>query len=268
MARKRRAGKNDQSGRTGGKSVNRAARRTVGGVRKARKKTVRKAPGRKAHPRTVRAATATRPPSRRPDRLLRVALTGGIATGKSFVLAQFRKRGLPCLDADMLARGVIAPGTEATQAIAARFGAQVLKDDGSVDRPALASIVFSDDDARRDLEAIVHPAVYRAIDAGLRAFGRIGHYDIGVVDIPLLYESGHDREFDRVIVTACPEGLQLARLIERGLTEQDAKKRIAAQWPTREKAARADFVVNTARTPRDTERQVEEILRTLRAGRE
>jgi dephospho-CoA kinase len=195
--------------------------------------------------------------------MLRVALTGGIATGKSFVLAEFRKRGVPCLDADLLARGVIAPGTEAAKAIAGRFGADLIKEDGSVDRPRLASIVFQDAAARRDLEAIIHPAVYRAIHAGLRAFELVGRYRLGMVDIPLLYESGHAREFDKVIVTACPEGLQIARLRERGMSEDEARQRIAAQWPTLEKASRADFVVNTARTPGDTERQVEEILRQL-----
>lgn len=195
--------------------------------------------------------------------MLRVAVTGGIATGKSFVLGEFRRRGVPCLDADMLARGVIAPGTEATKVIAERFGADLIKADGSVDRPRLASIVFADDAARRDLEAIVHPAVFRAIHAGLRAFELVGRYPLGMVDIPLLYESGHAGEFDKVIVTACPEGLQMARLKERGMSEADARQRIAAQWPTIEKASRADFVVNTARTQKDTERQVEEILETL-----
>jgi dephospho-CoA kinase len=199
--------------------------------------------------------------------MLRVALTGGIATGKSFVLAEFRKRGVPCLDADMLARGVIAPGTEASTAIAERFGSALINADGSVDRPNLASIVFADAAARRDLEAIVHPAVYRSIHAGLRAFERVGHYPLGVVDVPLLFESGHAGEFDKVIVTACPEGLQLARLKERGMDETEAKQRIRAQWPTIEKTARADFIVNTARTPEDTQRQVEEILRTLLAER-
>jgi dephospho-CoA kinase len=199
--------------------------------------------------------------------MLRVALTGGIATGKSFVLAQFRRRGVPCLDADILARGVIAPGTEATQAIARRFGSDVLKEDGAVDRPKLASIVFADPAARRDLEAIVHPAVYRAIHAGLRAFELVGGYPIGMVDIPLLYESGHASEFDKVIVTACPEGLQRARLAERGMSEAEARQRIAAQWPTIKKASRADFVVNTARTVQDTERQVDQILRALAAAR-
>src|SRR3954453_22380762 len=102
--------------------------------------------------------------------MLRIALTGGSATGKSYVLDQFRRRGIPCLDADELAHGVTAAGTEATSAIAARFGAEVLEPAGAVDRRKLGSIVFADADARRDLERIVHPAVYRAIAAGIRAF--------------------------------------------------------------------------------------------------
>src|SRR3954466_478866 len=119
--------------------------------------------------------------------MLKVALTGGIATGKSYVLDQFRRRGVPCLDADELAHGVTAAGTEATAAIAARFGADVIAADGAVNREALGSIVFADQSARRELEAIVHPAVYRAIQAGLRAFERIGGSSLAVVEIPLLY---------------------------------------------------------------------------------
>src|SRR5512132_2422149 len=102
--------------------------------------------------------------------MLKVALTGGIATGKSHVLEQFRLRGVPCLDADVLAHGVTAAGTEATRDITARFGPGVVSADGSIDRQALGAIVFQDASARHDLEAIVHPAVYRAITAGLRAF--------------------------------------------------------------------------------------------------
>ncbi|MBI4486608.1 MAG: dephospho-CoA kinase, partial [Acidobacteria bacterium] len=172
--------------------------------------------------------TAPAQPAAAAGPMLRVALTGGIATGKSYVLAQFRRRGVPCLDADQLTRGVIAPGTEATTAIAERFGGDVLAADGSVDRLKLASIVFSDAAARRDLEAIVHPAVYRAIHAGLRAFERVGNYPVGIVDVPLLYETGHAGEFDKVIVTACPVGLQLARLAERGMREEQARQRLAA----------------------------------------
>ena len=194
--------------------------------------------------------------------MLRVALTGGIATGKSYVLDQFRKRGVACLDADALVHGVQAAGTEATAAIAARFGAGVLAADGSVDRKKLGAMVFDDAAARRDLETIVHPAVYRAIAAGLHGFELVGD-PIAVVDVPLLYETGAEKEFDRVIVTACPVEAQIARLVERGLTEDAARQRLAAQWPTEKKVARADFVIRTDGTFDETDRQVEDVLRVL-----
>ena len=194
--------------------------------------------------------------------MLRIALTGGIATGKSHVLDQFRKRGVPCLDADLLTHGVESAGTEATQAIAARFG-DVLAADGAVDRQKLAPLVFADPGARRDLEAIVHPAVYRAIAAGLRAFELLGGYPLAVVDVPLLYETGHAPDFDRVIVMACPPEVQIARLIERGMSDAEARQRIAAQWPTEEKAARADFVIRTDGSVEETDEQVDTILRSL-----
>jgi dephospho-CoA kinase len=198
--------------------------------------------------------------------MLKVGLTGGIATGKSYVLEQFRRRGVPCLDADTLAHGVTASGTEATTAIAARFGAGVLAADGAVDRARLGPIVFADAAARRDLEAIVHPAVYRAIAAGVRAFEILGRDPFVIVDVPLLYETGAAKDFDRVIVTACLPATQLARLQQRGLSEAEARQRVAAQWPTDEKASRADFVVTTDGTFDETNAQVEAIDRKLRAS--
>jgi dephospho-CoA kinase len=195
--------------------------------------------------------------------MLRVALTGGAATGKSYVLEQFRLAGVPTLIADDLAHGVTAAGTEATEAIAARFGADIIASDGSVDRGALGAIVFGDADARRDLETIVHPAVYRAIQVGLRAFEKSGD-PLAVVEIPLLYESGHADDFDRVIVTACSDEIQLRRLMDRGLSEVRARQVVAAQMPTAEKAARADFVINTDGDKADTALRVRDILSRLR----
>jgi dephospho-CoA kinase len=195
--------------------------------------------------------------------MLKVALTGGIATGKSYVLEQFRRRGVPCLDADTLAHGVTAAGTEATAAIAARFGAQILAPDGSVDRAKLGPIVFADPSARLDLEAIVHPAVYRVIAAGVRAFELIGHDPFVVIDVPLLYETGAEKDFDRVVVTTCSSQTQLARLRERGMSEDAARQRLAAQWPAEQKVSRADFVVNTDGTTEETNQQVDAIYRTL-----
>ena len=195
--------------------------------------------------------------------MLKVALTGGAATGKSYVLEQCNKLGVPTLIADNLAHGVTAAGTEATAAIATRFGADVIAPDGSVDRNALGAIVFADADARRDLETIVHPAVYRAIQVGLRAFEKSGD-PLAVVEIPLLYESGHADDFDRVIVTACSDETQLRRLMDRGLSEIRARQVVAAQMPTAEKTARADFVINTDGDKADTAVHVRDILSRLR----
>jgi dephospho-CoA kinase len=196
--------------------------------------------------------------------MLRVALTGGAATGKSYVLEQFRRHGVPCLVADDLAHGVTAAGTEATAAIAARFGADVIAQDGSVNRDALGAIVFADDGARGELEAIVHPAVYRAIEAGMRAFAKLDNSTLAVVEIPLLYETGHAADFDRVIVTACADDLQLKRLVGRGLSEARARQIVAAQKPTAEKAALAEFVIRTDGEKSETEDQVRQVLRALR----
>jgi dephospho-CoA kinase len=195
--------------------------------------------------------------------MLRVALTGGAATGKSYVLEQFRRRGVPCLVADELAHGVTAAGTEATAAIATRFGPEVIAPDGSVNRDVLGPIVFADAAARKDLESIVHPAVYRAIEAGMRAFEKLGGAAVTVVEIPLLYETGHASDFDRVIVTACADETQLERLRERGLSEEQARQIVSAQKPTAEKVALADFVIHTGGTPTETDAQVQRILGAL-----
>jgi len=198
--------------------------------------------------------------------MLKIALTGGIATGKSYVLDRFRRLGVPCLDADDLAHGVTAAGTEATARIAERFGAEVIATDGSVDRAKLGPIVFDDAAARRDLEAIVHPAVYRAVAAGLRAIELTERPRFAVVAIPLLYETGHAGDFDRVIATVCPLKLQLARLRERGLDEDAVRLRLAAQWTADEKAALADFVIRTDGTYADTDAQVAAVQRQLDGG--
>jgi dephospho-CoA kinase len=194
--------------------------------------------------------------------MLRVALTGGIATGKSYVLERFRRLGAACLDADALAHGVMAAGTEASQAIAARFGAGMLDESGAVDRKTLGPVVFADPAARRELEAIVHPSVRRAIEAGIRGFELTGSRVV-IVDIPLLFETDGQRRFDRVIATVCPRAMQIERLIARGLSEEDARRRLEAQMPAEEKAARADVVIRTDGTFEDTDAQVEKVWRDL-----
>jgi dephospho-CoA kinase len=192
----------------------------------------------------------------------RVALTGGIATGKSDVLARFAALGVPTVDADVLARDAVRPGTPGLAAVVARFGAGVLAADGTLDRARLGTIVFADARARRDLEAIVHPAVRAEMD---RWFSRLPpHHAVAVADVPLLYETGRDAEFDAVIVAICPTDLQLARLVARnGLSPDEAQRRIAEQWPTADKAARATHVIWTDGTFERTDAQVRAVLDAL-----
>ena len=177
--------------------------------------------------------------------MLKVAVTGGIGTGKSVVLAQLAACGAPVVDADVLVHEALRGGTPAAAEIRARFGEAVIAAGGDVDRARLGTIVFQDEQARRDLEAILHPAVYRAIEAWMRAQEADGAA-VAVVEIPLLFETGHETDFDCVVVTACDGEAQVRRAVGRaGMSEEDARRRIAAQWPLAEKVRRADFVVRT-----------------------
>jgi dephospho-CoA kinase len=200
-------------------------------------------------------------------RILRVALTGGIATGKSYCLTRFAERGARTIDADVIAHRALAPGTTGLAAVVARFGQDVLQPHGELDRARLGRIVFEDAQARRDLEAITHPAVYGTITDWFASLDQAPPAPpLGIADIPLLYETGHDRDFDRVIVVFCPPGVQLARLMKRNaLSEDDAKRRIAAQMPIEEKARRGDFVVETSGAFADTDRQIEDVWTALKS---
>jgi dephospho-CoA kinase len=184
--------------------------------------------------------------------MLRVALTGGIGTGKSVVLARFAELGTPVVDADTLAHDVIAPGTPGAAAVRLRFGDGVIGPEGQVDRSRLGALVFADDQARRDLEAIVHPAVYRAIDAWMRAQEANGAR-MAVAEIPLLFETGHEGDFTCVVVTACDGEAQVRRAMARSrLSEAEARRRVAAQWPVDDKVRLADYVIRTDGTTEET----------------
>lgn len=194
--------------------------------------------------------------------MLQTALTGGIATGKSHCLARFASFGIPVIDADRLARLAVAPGSTGLAAIVERFGPSVLRGDGSLDRPALAAIVFADRGARADLEAIVHPDVYRRMREW---FARLPpSTNIAMADIPLLFETGHQHDFDKVIVVACSPEEQLRRLHDRdGLEEADARARLDAQWPIEEKVQRADYVIRTDGTFAETDAEIARVCREL-----
>lgn len=195
--------------------------------------------------------------ARRP---VRVALTGGIATGKSRCLAAFAALGVPTIDADQLARDVVAPGTSGLQAVVDRFGRDVLADDGTLDREALGAIVFADTLARHDLEGIIHPAAYEAIE---RWFATLDA-PLGIADIPLLFETAREGDFDVVIVASCRPDQQLSRLMARsGLSIADARTRIAAQLPLADKVARANYVIDTSGTLDETDANTQKALRSL-----
>lgn len=193
----------------------------------------------------------------------RIALTGGIATGKSVVRRWFEQHGVPTSDADTRARDAVAPGSPGLAAVVRRFGPSVLDANGALDRKALGRLVFGDPRAREALEAIVHPIVQAATDAWFAQLDPSTPF--ALADIPLLYEVGRERDFDAVIVAACAPATQLARLRARDhLSEEDARRRIAAQLPIEEKVRRADYVIRTDGTLADTERAAEAVLQALR----
>lgn len=193
----------------------------------------------------------------------RVALTGGIATGKSAVREAFARLGVPTIDADRLARDAVAAGTPGLAAVVARFGAGYLAPDGTLDRRALGLTVFADRDARRDLEQIVFPHVRRIMGQWFAGLDAASHA-FAVAEIPLLFETGRESEFFRVVVAACRPETQLSRLMMRDhLSEQEARQRVAAQLPLADKVARADFVVETDGTHEETGAQVRTIVAAL-----
>jgi len=196
-------------------------------------------------------------------RVKRLGLTGGIATGKSHVRARFAELGVPTIDADTLARDAVAPGSAGLEAVLRRFGTNIRDASGGLDRKKLAAIVFADREARHDLEQIIHPFVRRMTDQWFASLDPAQH-GFAIADIPLLFEAGRRSDFDEVIVVACDANTQLQRLMARdGLSEEDARARIAAQWPLDEKIANADYVIRTDGTFDDTHRQVDTVIRRL-----
>jgi dephospho-CoA kinase len=196
---------------------------------------------------------------------VRVALTGGIATGKSTVARALRAHAVATIDADRLARDAVAPGTAGLAAVIARFGAGVALPAGDLDRAALGRIVFADRAARADLERIIHPYVRREIDRFVAAHDPPG---LAVAEIPLAYETGWFASFDVVVVAACHPRTQERRLRDRdGLTEADARARLRAQWPIADKARLADAVILTDGDLASTEAQVAALVRWLGALR-
>ncbi len=189
--------------------------------------------------------------------MVRIALTGGIASGKSLVSDELARLGAIIIDSDVLARQVVEPGTAALTEIVTRFGDDVLLSDGSLDRARLGEVVFQDNDARADLNAIIHP---RVRSEARRREGEAPTGGVVVHVIPLLVETGQQSTFDAVLVVDVPEDLQLRRLMDRnGLTPEQAEARVAAQASRNDRLATADWIIDNSGEPEQTRRLVEEL---------
>lgn len=193
---------------------------------------------------------------------MRVGLTGGIASGKSSVSSILRELGAVVIDADQIAREVVAKGTPGLAAVVEVFGPEMLTAEGELDRPRMGALVFGDEAKRRVLEGIVHPLVferYAELEAAAPADAIVVH------DIPLLVESGRAEEFDAVIVVDAPEELQVERMVrDRGWTEADGRSRIAAQATREQRRAVATYLIENTGTREDLRRKVTEVFAELR----
>ena len=196
--------------------------------------------------------------------MLLVGLTGGIGSGKSTVARLLEKRGAVVFDADLLAREAVEPGTPGHASVIERFGADVLAPGGELDREALASIVFADPSARRDLEEIVHPEVRRLFAEGSEAYRDTDR--VVVFSAPLLVETGMHTAFEILVVVSATVATQIERLMrQRGMSESSIRARIVAQAPLEDKAAVADFLVDNEGTLDELESQVDRLWSDLSA---
>jgi dephospho-CoA kinase len=186
--------------------------------------------------------------------VLRIGLTGGIGSGKSTVSRLLAEHGAVIVDADRIAREVVAPGSPGLAAVVEAFGPGILTEDGALDRPALAAVIFADREARATLDGIVHPLVRkRAAEVESAA----PEDAVVVHDVPLLAETGQAASYDLVLVVEADEAARVARLVGRGLTEDDARARIAAQATDGQRRAIADVVLDNRGTPAELAAQVD-----------
>ncbi len=199
-------------------------------------------------------------------RFLLVGLTGGIATGKSTVSAMFAHLGARVIDADLLARDVVAPGQRAHGEIVREFGAGVLQEDGYLDRKRLGALVFADPAKRKRLEELTHPAIRGRQQRLLSVLEEEAFGGIVIWDAALLIETGGAKGMDRVVVVIADPAVELERLMAReGFSEAEARQRIASQMPLSEKVKVADYVIDNSGRRADTERRVRDVYRALLA---
>lgn len=198
--------------------------------------------------------------------MLRVGLTGSIAVGKSFVSSLLAELGCQVMDADEIAREVVSPNSPGLGSLVAAFGKEILKDDGTLDRPKLGVLVFANEARRTELNSILHPYIIVRQDERLREWEALDPTGIAVVDAALMIESGGHKRFDKIIVVHCREDIQLQRIMARNqLSREDAVQRVSAQMAQEEKKKFADYLIDTSEGFESTRRQTQEVFKKLRS---
>ena len=198
--------------------------------------------------------------------MLKVGLTGSIAVGKSFVLRTLAEFGCHVIDADTIARDVVAPASAGLKLVAEAFGDEILREDGALDRSKLGSIVFSDEEKRAQLNSILHPLIIAVQDDQIREIELQDPNGIVVIDAALMIESGGYRRLDKLIVVHCRPEIQLNRLMSRDqLSREAAAQRIASQMPQEEKMKYADYLIDTSEGFAETRRHVVAVYEELKA---
>jgi dephospho-CoA kinase len=198
--------------------------------------------------------------------MLRVGLTGGIACGKSTVSGMLRDHDCQVLAADPLGHELLEPGQAAYEEVVREFGKDVLAESGKVDRKKLGAVVFADPAKRAKLNWILHPKILDVIRQWFKALDRPGGPEFAVLEAALIYEAAVNKELNRVVVCWCTPEQQLERLETRGLTSEEARRRIAAQMPVEEKKRLADEVIDCSGSLEETERQVVQLIEKLKAA--
>jgi len=196
----------------------------------------------------------------------RLGITGGIASGKTAVAGMLREMGFQVIDADGLGHSVIEPGTRAYEEIVAEFGAGVVGADGRIDRGKLGAIAFADAEKLKRLNAIVHPRVEEEMVRQFAEWEKSGVSDAAFVEAALLVEAGYQKNLDGLVVAWCRPEQQIERLLARGLSEVEARRRIAAQMPAEEKLKFATEKIDCSGSLEETRRQVGELATKLRRG--
>ena len=197
--------------------------------------------------------------------MLKVGLTGGLASGKTFVAGVLEGLGCHVAYADRMGHETLEPGGEAYEAVISRFGREIVGENGTIDRKKLGAVVFADKSRLDELNALIHPHVFRRQEAFFNEVARADPHAVAVIEAAIMIETGSYKRYDKLVLAACPPEIQLERYMQReGATERQARARLERQMPLSEKKKYADYLIDTSGTKDDTERQVRQVYAQLK----